>query len=221
MTTHKPFHQKYRPAKLDKCLGHEAVVTRLKGIVKSNKIPSAIMFSGPSSAGKTTLARALAADINELETIDGSRDYMEQNCTAEGSIDEIRSMLKTSHFRPSGKRRVIVLDEAQGLLRLPASASCLEASTKVLTNKGSIEAAELFNRIKGGEEFLAQSFNHKTGDLEWKPIVGAQRKLSNEASVTIGNQGGLTENHKVYTAENGYTSAVTTEGLTGLVLKTE
>ena len=38
------FHEKYRPATLDRVIGHEKVVTRLKGIIASEKYPSAMLF---------------------------------------------------------------------------------------------------------------------------------------------------------------------------------
>ena len=57
-------HSKYRPRTLDEVIGHEAAVTRLRGQIKSGKLRSAYLFTGPSSVGKTTLARCLAAEIN-------------------------------------------------------------------------------------------------------------------------------------------------------------
>lgn len=110
------FHTLYRPANLDKIIGHEAAVTRLKGMIDSNKIPNAIAFFGPTSAGKTTLARAFAADVNGLKSIGESRDYSETNAAEKRTIEDVRDMLQASKFRPQHKKRIICVDEAQGLL---------------------------------------------------------------------------------------------------------
>jgi DNA polymerase III delta prime subunit len=114
------FHTEYRPTNLDTVIGHESAVTRLKGIVASveagKKSPSALAFFGPTSAGKTTLARAFAAGINGLKNIGESRDYQEINAASERSIDDVRQMIQQSKFRPQHKKRVICIDEAQGLL---------------------------------------------------------------------------------------------------------
>ena len=56
------FHQKYRPATLDKIIGHSKAVDAMKGWIASGEYPSAILFVGPTSVGKTTLARLLCAD---------------------------------------------------------------------------------------------------------------------------------------------------------------
>lgn len=122
-----PFHTEYRPRTLDFIIGHTAIVTRLQGIVKSKKYPSAILFVGPSSAGKTTLARAFAADVNKIERIESHPDYFEMNAGADRSIEDIRNLIQTSKFKPRTNKRIIVIDEAQSLVsNAPAAAALLK-----------------------------------------------------------------------------------------------
>ena len=119
-------HTKYRPTTLSKLIGHEEAVTRMKGIIATGNVPSAILITGPSGVGKTTLARAFAADLNGGAESLSSNDYIEVNVADNRSIDDIRELAKLSKHRSIyGKKKVIVLDEAQALIG-PALACTLK-----------------------------------------------------------------------------------------------
>lgn len=126
MSAELPFHLKYRPRNLDKLLGHDQVVDQLRGQIKTGKIPNALLFVGPSSAGKTTLARAFAAavnDVSDVKELQGS--YQEINAADQRTSDDVREIIRTSRFRPTHKRRIIVVDEAQQLLSNAVAAQIL------------------------------------------------------------------------------------------------
>lgn len=116
------FHTTYRPSTLDRIIGHEAAVTRLKGMIESGKTPTALAFFGPSGSGKTTLARAFAADINGVKKASELRDYIEHNATANKTMEDVKGWVQASKFKPSKKKRVICIDEAQGLISNPQAA---------------------------------------------------------------------------------------------------
>lgn len=127
MTDSKAFHLKYRPRTLRRLIGHETVVTRLKGLVASGKVPNALGFFGPPSAGKTTLARAFAAEINGVASVQLMHgDYTEINAADQKTIDDVRKLVQISKFRPTHSQyRVIVIDEAQQLLSNKQAAQAL------------------------------------------------------------------------------------------------
>lgn len=119
-------HRKYRPETLDEVIGHEQIVTRLKGMVSSKKYPNAIMFAGATSAGKTTLARALASGINGVDSFDKlGNDYLEVNCSDKRTIDDVRTIVERARYKPQRVKRIIVLDEVQGLISNSAAAAAL------------------------------------------------------------------------------------------------
>lgn len=113
-------HTKYRPSKLDDLIGHEEITTRLKGLLKkveSGETCPSLLFTGPTSAGKTTLARAFANGLNKDENFCNTNECIEINVGDTRSIDDMRDLVKVSQFRSlTGKKRVIILDEVQALV---------------------------------------------------------------------------------------------------------
>jgi DNA polymerase III gamma/tau subunit len=115
-TDNDQFDKKYRPANLDRVIGNEKIVTRLKGIIKSGKIPHSMLFVGPTSAGKTTLGRAFVASLFGVKKLVGAdaMDYHESNAANTRKIEDMRSMLGVAKLKPRRAiRRVFLFDEAQ------------------------------------------------------------------------------------------------------------
>jgi DNA polymerase III subunit gamma/tau len=159
------FDKKYRPATLDKIIGNEKVVTRLRGIIKSGKIPKAMLFVGPSSAGKTTLARAFVADLFKVERVsEGSHpDYHESNAASQRTIDDMRELLKVVRLKPRmAPRRVFFLDEAQQITG-QAGQSILkpleEPPPQTLFILGSMEPEKLQQAMKNRcQQFVLEGY---------------------------------------------------------------
>lgn len=127
ISTSQGLATRWRPKFFDDVCGHQSVVARLKGIVKTQEVPNAILFCGPSGTGKTTLSRVFARYIN-CETFDACGecqsclamdknqhpDYSEIDGASTGGIDAIRSLIQQAKFMPSmGNLRIIMIDEAQ------------------------------------------------------------------------------------------------------------
>lgn len=117
-------HNAYRPESLKRYIGQDAVKTRVQGMINTGKIPSAMIFFGPPSAGKTTLARIIAAEVNG-KPAKKQQDYKEINAATQKGIDNVRELEKLSKFRAMGNRRFIVIDEVQQILTNEQAAQAL------------------------------------------------------------------------------------------------
>jgi DNA polymerase III gamma/tau subunit len=151
---------KYRPQTLDDCFGHEKIITRLRGMIKTNKLPNALAFFGPPSAGKTTLARCIAAEINGKPVAQQGNLFKEINAGTTRGIDDVRELDRLSSFRALNGKRFILIDEAQALM---TSAAAAKALCKPLEEPGSDTVwiicsmePEAFNANTTGQAILSR-----------------------------------------------------------------
>ena len=132
------FYLKYRPQKLDE-LDLKDVRERLINIVKSKKIPHALLFSGPKGSGKTSAARIIAKVINceskvksqkskvNLEpcnkcyqcitiTNGNNIDVIELDAASHRGIDDVRVLRDVVKLAPAkASMKVYIIDEAHML----------------------------------------------------------------------------------------------------------
>ena len=85
---------KYRPATFNDVLGQESVVSSLEEIIsKDKKLPSCLLFTGPSGIGKTTLARICAKAVGCLDS-----NIIEINAAKFTGIDDMREVTELANF---------------------------------------------------------------------------------------------------------------------------
>jgi replication factor C large subunit len=105
--------EKYRPASLDDILGNNKAISDLRewGIAWERGVPitKGVVLYGPAGIGKTSSALALARELNW--------DYIEMNASDIRTASMIQRIAgpasRSSTF--SGRRRLIILDEADNL----------------------------------------------------------------------------------------------------------
>lgn len=122
----------YRPRKFEDVVGQRMVRVVLQQMVKQDKLPSALLFTGSRGCGKTTTARILAAALNCDARPDGpcgacvhcksifdgtSPDVIEVDAASNGLIADIRKIREMVLYSVGSEYRVVLLDEAQSMSR--------------------------------------------------------------------------------------------------------
>lgn len=107
----KEFHLKYRPKSLKQIIGQTEAVRILSEFIKSDAVPHAILFHGPTGCGKTTLARVMAKKVGCHK-----KDFHEYNTADFRGVDTIRDLRKFLNQSPMmGDNKVYLIDECHQL----------------------------------------------------------------------------------------------------------
>lgn len=116
----KALYRKYRSKSLDEIVGQEHITATLAKALKSGRISHAYLFSGPRGTGKTSIARILAHEINDMPYTDDTAhlDIIEIDAASNRRIDEIRDLRDKVYIAPTnGKYKVYIIDEVHMLTR--------------------------------------------------------------------------------------------------------
>jgi DNA polymerase III gamma/tau subunit len=104
-----------RPQSLKEFIGGAKVLDQVRSFIREQRIPTAILLSGPTGCGKTTLARIITSEI------DG--DPVEANAADDTGVDAARSLgEQAQHMSLLNSHKVIILDEAHQLTKQAQSA---------------------------------------------------------------------------------------------------
>jgi len=96
--------EKYRPKTLSDCILPIDSKAMFGGMLKEGAIPN-MLFYGKAGTGKTTVARALANDLD--------CEYILINCSEENGIDTLRTKIRqyASTVSLNGNPKIVILDE--------------------------------------------------------------------------------------------------------------
>jgi DNA polymerase III subunit gamma/tau len=112
-------YRKYRSKSLDEIVGQEHITTTLSNALKAGRVSHAYLLTGPRGVGKTSIARILAHEINDLPYTDEAHlDIIEIDAASNRRIDEIRDLRDRVSTAPaSAKYKVYIIDEVHMLTR--------------------------------------------------------------------------------------------------------
>ncbi len=136
--------RKYRPQTFDQMVGQSHITQTLTNALKNDRLPHALLFTGPRGTGKTSSARILAKAVRCPHAINfvpcdkcvscieiatsRSMDVIEIDGASNNGVDSIRDLRDNVMFSPAtGKYKVFIIDEVHML-----STSAFNALLKTL-----------------------------------------------------------------------------------------
>lgn len=123
-------YRKYRSKKLDDIIGQKHITDILSRAIAQGKISHAYLLTGPRGVGKTSVARILAHEINNLEYNDDNThlDIIEIDAASNNGVDNVRDLREKAQIAPtSAKKKIYIIDEVHML-----SKSAFNALLKIL-----------------------------------------------------------------------------------------
>jgi DNA polymerase-3 subunit gamma/tau len=111
-------YRHYRPRSLADVVGQPQVTEVLKRSLEKGKVAHAYLLTGPKGTGKTSVARILAHEINQLPYDDETThlDIIEIDAASNNGVDDVRDLRDKVMLAPtSASKKVYIVDEVHML----------------------------------------------------------------------------------------------------------
>ncbi len=115
-------YRKYRSKSLADVVGQDHITDILTRALKAGKIAHAYLFTGPRGVGKTSIARILAHEINQLPYNENTQhlDIIEIDAASNNGVEDVRDLREKVQLAPvSASKKVYIIDEVH-MLSKPA-----------------------------------------------------------------------------------------------------
>ena len=111
-------YRKYRSKSLGEIVGQNHITDILLRAIKADRISHAYLLTGPRGVGKTSVARIMAHEINDLPYSDDSThlDIIEIDAASNNGVEDVRDLREKVQIAPvSAKKKVYIIDEVHML----------------------------------------------------------------------------------------------------------
>lgn len=111
-------YRKYRSKRLSDVVGQQHITDILQRAINTGRISHAYLLTGPRGVGKTSVARILAHEINQLPYDDDSThlDIIEIDAASNNGVEDVRDLREKVRLAPvSAPKKVYIIDEVHML----------------------------------------------------------------------------------------------------------
>ena len=106
-------YRKYRSKSLSEIVGQDHITNILTRAIKAGRISHAYLLTGPRGVGKTSVARILAHEINQLPYSDDSThlDIIEIDAASNNGVEDVRDLREKVQIAPvSAQKKIYIID---------------------------------------------------------------------------------------------------------------
>lgn len=114
----KALYRKYRSKSLDEVIGQTHVTDILRRSLEQGRVAHAYLLTGPRGVGKTSIARILAYEINQLPYDEDALhlDIIEIDAASNNGVEDVRDLREKVQIAPvSATKKVYIIDEVHML----------------------------------------------------------------------------------------------------------
>ncbi len=111
-------YRKYRSKSLAEVVGQDHITDILTRALKAGRVAHAYLFTGPRGVGKTSIARILAHEINQLPYNEETThlDIIEIDAASNNGVEDVRDLREKVQLAPvSASKKVYIIDEVHML----------------------------------------------------------------------------------------------------------
>ncbi len=184
----KALYRKYRSRSLDEIVGQDHVTGLLKRALERGRVAHAYLFTGLRGVGKTSIARILAHEINNLPYSDESThlDIIEIDAASNNGVDDIRDLRDKVQLAPvSAKKKVYIIDEVH-MLSKPAFNALLKTLEEPPEHVVFILATTDVEKLP--ETIISRTQRHTFRRASIKDLVANMRRIAKHEKISIDDE---------------------------------
>jgi DNA polymerase-3 subunit gamma/tau len=113
-------YRKYRSKSLDEVIGQSHVTDILRRSLEQGRIAHAYLLTGPRGVGKTSIARILAYEINQLPYDEEATnlDIIEIDAASNNGVEDVRELREKVQIAPvAASKKIYIIDEVHMLTK--------------------------------------------------------------------------------------------------------